>query len=177
MDSDESAMPSMKLWKWPFWRGVLMLTCAALAVMGLVALFQSVAPSVVNLFSTKPFDYDYIHLKAKDGIDSVQATEPMENGGYLVASMLFDHDTRRVKGGVHLGTGPCDAPERTWERRLDGRTHGGDRNGSHNSPWPLLERYSNRRCGGGYLVGADGPQVVAEQGSYEVDKEQRKKKT
>ena len=114
MDPDEPAMPSMKLWKWPFWRGVVMLTCAALVVMGLVALFQAVVPSVVSLFSTKPFDYSFIHLKAKDGIDSVQATEPVENGGFLVATMLFDHDTKRVKGGVHLGTGPCDAPERTW---------------------------------------------------------------
>ena len=114
MDTDESAMPSMKLWKWPFWRGVVMLTCAGLAVMLLVAAFEALVPSVVSLFSTKPFDYTFIHLKAEDGIDSVGFTDPLENDGFLVATMLFDHDTRRAKGGVHLGSGPCDASERTW---------------------------------------------------------------
>ena len=104
----------MKLWNAPFWRQVASLACAGIAVMIVVAVFNTVGPAIVKLFSTKPFDYTYVQLKAEDGIDSIQSTDPMDNGGFLVATMTTEHDGRRVKGGIHLGSGPCDAPERTW---------------------------------------------------------------
>ena len=76
------------------------------------AVLQAVFPSVSNLFPSKSYDATYITLD-KDAVGSLQVSDPLPDHGFIVATMLDEHDAQRAVGGVHLGSGPCDARSKT----------------------------------------------------------------
>ena len=107
-DEHPAAVPFLKR---PFWKSLALIVCGGVTV----ALLNAVFPAVFNLLGNKPNDNQFITLQ-EGRVDSINFTEPTDTSVVVVATLIFDHATDRDVGGVHLATGPCNAPSQTRDK-------------------------------------------------------------